>query len=161
MIGEGPERRVVEERARERKISERVLFLGNHEFIEQFLPLADLFLLPSWHESFGLVALEAMSAGVPVIATNVGGTREVIEHGVDGYLVAPDDVPRMVEIGTSVLQDAAAAAAISENARKTALSRFSVDSIVDRYLELYREVLETPRPSSEKSRSPLASRRCE
>jgi N-acetyl-alpha-D-glucosaminyl L-malate synthase BshA len=161
MIGEGPERRVVEERARERKISERVLFLGNHEFIEQFLPLADLFLLPSWHESFGLVALEAMSAGVPVIATNVGGTREVIEHGVDGYLVAPDDVPRMVEIGTSVLTDAAAAAAVSENARKTALSRFSVTGIVDQYLALYREVLETPRPSSEKSRAPLASRRCE
>jgi N-acetyl-alpha-D-glucosaminyl L-malate synthase BshA len=140
LIGEGPERRVADERAREHQITERVMFLGSHEFVEQFLPLADLFLLPSWHESFGLVALEAMSTGIPVIATNVGGTVEVITDGDDGFLVAPDDVTRMAQIARELLTDADRARRIARAARETAVTRFAKDLVVDKYLALYESV---------------------
>jgi N-acetyl-alpha-D-glucosaminyl L-malate synthase BshA len=140
LLGEGPERRIADERAREHRITEKVMFLGSHEFIEQFMPLADLFLLPSWHESFGLVALEAMSTGVPVIATNVGGTVEVITDGQDGFVVAPDDVTRMAQIARELLTDADRARRIARAARETAVTRFAKDRVVDEYVALYESV---------------------
>lgn len=159
LIGEGPEIRVAKERAREHRISERVEFLGNHQFVEQFIPLADLFLLPSWHESFGLVALEAMSSGVPVVASQEGGTREVITHGLDGFLAAPDDVEEMVRLGLEVLTNPGRAAAMKEAGRRTAVERFSPSLAVDRYLALYEDVLSGRGPRSEKSRESVLSDR--
>src|SRR4029079_19189865 len=91
LVGEGPEQARAEQLAVKLGVSSSVTFLGNQEFIEELLPEANLFLLPSHPESFGLVALEAMSAGVPVIATNEGGPREVIEDGVTGFLRLPTD----------------------------------------------------------------------
>jgi len=158
LIGEGPEIRVAKARAREHRITERVEFLGNHQFVEQFIPLADLFLLPSWHESFGLVALEAMSSGVPVVASHEGGTPEVITHGLDGFLAAPDDVARMVRLGLEVLTNPDRASAIKEAGRRTAVERFSPSMAVDRYLALYEEVLGRG-PRSEKRRESVFSDR--
>ncbi len=159
LVGEGPDRRMAQERALNQRVLDRVTFLGNHEYVEQFYPLADLFLLPSWHESFGLVALEAMSTGVVVIATNVGGTCEVITHGQDGFLVGPDDTEQMVEVGSAILLDEPRAASVSRSARETALARFSPEEAVKAYLDLYARVLDEKRASSEKSRSEVFSRR--
>src|SRR6202042_2391150 len=92
LIGDGPDRGAAEYIVHKRKISKDVTFCGKQDHVQEKLGLADLFLLPSDEESFGLAALEAMACEVPVIATNVGGLPGVVEHGVDGYLVAPHDV---------------------------------------------------------------------
>ncbi len=162
LVGEGSERRPAEERIREHALSDRVLFLGNHQFIEQFIPLADLFLLPSLHESFGLAALEAMSCSVPVIATNVGGAPEVITHGVDGFVVDPNDIDRMITLAREILSDPAKAEALALAGRRTAVERFSPDIAVDRYLDLYEKVASTTsRPRSANKRDEVPSARYE
>src|SRR5882724_1746291 len=89
LIGDGPERGAAEYLVRKKKLQKDVHFLGKQDQVYRLLSDADLFLLPSQLESFGLAALEAMACEVPVIATNVGGVPEMIEHGVDGYLVQP------------------------------------------------------------------------
>lgn len=137
LVGDGPERVPVEKLVHELGIEGSVCFLGNQEFIEDLFPLADAFLLPSLHESFGLVVLEAMSAAVPVVATNVGGTREVVVEGVTGFLRAPDDVDGMVEALVGILGDPERGRALGEAGRKRALEAFHPDQIVPRYLEVY------------------------
>ena len=95
LIGDGPDRGAAEYIVRKKKLGRDVHFLGKQDRVYQLLGQADLFLLPSDMESFGLAALEAMACEVPVVATNVGGLPEVVEHGIDGYLFTP----REVEIG--------------------------------------------------------------
>ncbi|HEX7878238.1 MAG TPA: N-acetyl-alpha-D-glucosaminyl L-malate synthase BshA [Candidatus Eisenbacteria bacterium] len=143
LIGDGPELARADAIARDFGIYDRVNFLGNQEFIEELLPAADLFLLPSHHESFGLVALEAMSAGVPVIATNQGGPVEVIEDGVTGYLRAPDDVPGMVSAALEVLGDRDRAIHMGEAARRVAVDTYDTDRVVPRYVDFYRATLDS------------------
>src|SRR5713101_4171186 len=92
LIGDGPDRGAAEFLVRKHGLQKDVFFLGKQDNVYEKLAAADLFLLPSQLESFGLAALEAMACEVPVIATNVGGVPEVVEHGVDGYLVEPGDV---------------------------------------------------------------------
>ena len=92
LIGDGPERGNVEYLIRQKSLTKDVFLLGKQDDVYEKLGLADLFLLPSDLESFGLAALEAMACEVPVVATNVGGVPDVVEHGVDGYLVTPRDV---------------------------------------------------------------------
>ena len=92
LIGDGPDRGAVEYLIRQKRLKKDVFLLGKQDRVYEKLGLADLFLLPSDEESFGLAALEAMACEVPVIATNVGGLPGVVEHGVDGYLVEPRDV---------------------------------------------------------------------
>src|SRR2546430_17306060 len=92
LIGDGPERGAAEYLVRKKKLQKDVHFLGKQDQVYRLLSEADLFLLPSQLESFGLAALEAMACEVPVIATNVGGVPEVVEHGRDGFLVEPQDV---------------------------------------------------------------------
>src|SRR4029077_18646026 len=89
MVGDGPEKAGAENLARELGVERDVLFLGNQDCMEELLPLADVFLLPSSSESFGLVALEAMSAEVPVVASKFGVLAEVVDHGVTGFLHDP------------------------------------------------------------------------
>jgi N-acetyl-alpha-D-glucosaminyl L-malate synthase BshA len=141
LVGDGPELPAAQERARNSPWGKSVHFLGAQEYLEDILPLADLFLLPSEHESFGLAALEAMACEVVVLATNEGGTREVIRHGENGFLHGPHDVDGMVATVESLLAAPERLAAIEKAARRTAVEEFPVDTAVNRYLEIYEEAL--------------------
>ena len=99
MVGDGPDRAACEARAHALGLRDRIRFLGSQTDIENLLPTADVFLLPSEYESFGLAALEAMACGVVPVATRAGGLPEVIRDGVDGLLVDDD---RMWEMGAIV-----------------------------------------------------------
>ena len=137
MVGDGPEKPRAEELARHLGVAKHVLFLGNQEVMEELLPLADLFLLPSSTESFGLVALEAMAAGVPVIASRVGGLPELVTHGVSGFLEDPADLDAFVRTALRVLEDDRLHRRIGRAARARAVSDFHVDRIVERYRAVY------------------------
>jgi N-acetyl-alpha-D-glucosaminyl L-malate synthase BshA len=141
MVGEGPERAVAERLAHERGLSRDVRFMGSQELIEHLLPLADLFLLPSEQESFGLVALEAMSAGVPVVSTDRGGTPEVIRNGIDGFLHDPDDLPGMISSACALLTTPSLKRRIIASAKERARQQFHPDDVTDQYLALYRSLL--------------------
>lgn len=137
MIGDGPERVLAEQQVRSLGIEKQVNFLGNQENMEDLLSIADVFLLPSKHEGFGLAALEAMSTETPVVATNVGGLAEVIEDGKSGFLNDPADVDGMTDIVARLLADEALRSEIGSSARETVLSRFTKEKIVKRYEDLY------------------------
>jgi N-acetyl-alpha-D-glucosaminyl L-malate synthase BshA len=141
LVGEGPELPACRALAEELGVVDRVTFLGDQEYIEALLPYADIFLLPSDHESFGLVALEAMSCGVPVVATRVGGMPEVIADGVNGYLCDPGDVEGMSALAVALARDPARRTAIAGAARAAASEQFDIDRAVDRYLDLYASLL--------------------
>ena len=148
MVGDGPDRPRAQQRAEELEISDRVVFLGKHTSVDELLACADLFLLPSESESFGLAALEAMSCGTPVVASRVGGLPEVVEHGASGYLFAPGEVDAMAEGATEILSSDHLWRRMSERSREVAETRFSAREIVDVYEGFYREVLgrsESPR----------------
>jgi N-acetyl-alpha-D-glucosaminyl L-malate synthase BshA len=137
MVGDGPEKAGAEQLARELGVDRDVLFLGNQDCMEELLPLADTFLLPSSSESFGLVALEAMSAEVPVVASNIGGLPEVIEHGVTGFLHEPGHLEGFVGSTLKLLGNERLRRRMGRRARKVARERFSVDDMVDRYIRVY------------------------
>ena len=137
MVGDGPEKASAEQLARELGVQRDVLFLGNQDCMEELLPLADVFLLPSLSESFGLVALEAMSAEVPVVASDVGGLPELIEHGVTGYLHDPQDTAGQVSSVLRLLTDERLRRAMGRRGRRVAHERFHVDEAVDRYVAVY------------------------
>ena len=141
MVGDGPERPRAVERAEELGITDRVLFLGKHASVDELLACADLFLLPSKNESFGLAALEAMSCGVPVIASNMGGLPELVTHGETGFLLPLGAVEEMADAGIRLLRDPALWLKVSGAARQDAKDRFSADGVVPLYEDLYRDVL--------------------
>jgi L-malate glycosyltransferase len=140
LIGDGPDRGKAQQAAEEMGISDRVLFLGKQESVAELLACADLFLLPSATESFGLVALEAMACGVPVVATDVGGIPEVIPVGKAGWLAPPGDIATMVEYGVRVLTDDELWRSASVAARKAA-EQYSADLVVPMYERVYEEVM--------------------
>lgn len=137
LVGDGPERLRVERMVNKLGITECVSFLGNQTYIEEILPVADAFLLPSFHESFGLVLLESMAAGVPVVATNVGGPPEVVIEGESGFLRAPDDVEGMAEALMRILGDPDLARAMGESGTRRAEEKFHVDRVVPEYEKVY------------------------
>jgi len=137
MVGDGPEKPRAEQLARQLGVAKHVLFLGNQEVMEELLPLADVFLLPSSTESFGLVALEALSAGVPVVAARVGGLPELVEHGVSGYLEDPADLDANVRAVLKLLGDEPLRRRMGRAGRKVAKERFHVDRVIDRYRKVY------------------------
>ncbi|MDP2954792.1 MAG: N-acetyl-alpha-D-glucosaminyl L-malate synthase BshA [Longimicrobiales bacterium] len=141
LVGDGPERPRALDRAEELGVRPLVLFLGKHASVDELLACADLFLLPSENESFGLAALEAMACGVPVVASNTGGLPEVVTHGDSGYLFAPGDVGAMADAGIELLSDPARWRAVSAAARRVAVERFSATSVVPMYERLYERVL--------------------
>jgi L-malate glycosyltransferase len=137
-IGDGPERGSTQQLAADEGVADRVLYLGKQESVAEILACADLFLLPSDNEAFGLVALEAMACGVPVVASRVGGIPELVtEPG--GLLRSVGDVDAMAEAGLHLLDDARWAEA-SAAARQQA-TRFSADIIVPMYEAHYERVL--------------------
>ena len=118
------------------------LVRGKQDQVQGKLGLADLFLLPSDLESFGLAALEAMACEVPVIATNVGGLPEVVEHGVDGYLVAPRDVASAAKFALQILTSADRGREMGKLARINARKKYCANDIIPIYEEFYRKVLD-------------------
>ncbi len=140
MVGDGPERCPVERLVQELGLAPHVTFLGKQNHVERILPHADVLLLPSEMESFGLAALEAMACGVPPVATRVGGVEELITHGQDGYLEAVGDVAAQAGRVIQLLSDASVHQRLREAARLTALTRFCSSLVIPQYLDYYEEV---------------------
>jgi N-acetyl-alpha-D-glucosaminyl L-malate synthase BshA len=139
MIGDGPERQPAEDLATELGITQDVIFLGKIKSTENILPCADLFLLPSDAESFGVSALEAMASGVPVISTNVGGVPEVQVHGETGFLSKVGDYADMAKNAIYILQDEERHRQFAKKAKERA-EQFDLKKILPVYENLYEEI---------------------
>ena len=142
MIGDGPERSRAEWLAVEKGIHDKIDFLGKQDRIYEKLPWADVMLMPSQLESFGLAALEAMACQVVPIATNAGGVPEVIQHGKTGFLAEVGDVESMAKYAIEVLSDPERLEDMGVSARASAQARFCASKIIPMYENYYREVLE-------------------
>lgn len=138
LVGDGPDRSSCELLVRELGLQAHVKFLGKQLELVPILSAADLFLMPSQSESFGLSALEAMSCGVPVVSSSVGGLPELQVHGETGYIAEIGDVERMARYAIELLTNEAKHRLFSANARKRAVEHFDVNTIVSRY-EAYLE----------------------
>jgi N-acetyl-alpha-D-glucosaminyl L-malate synthase BshA len=141
LVGDGPERSNCEQLARELGIFQEVKFLGKQSELVPLLSAADLFLIPSQSESFGLSALEAMSCGTPVIASSVGGLPELIQHGITGYIAEIGDIDRMARYCIDLLTNPIKYNLMSEASRGRAVEMFDVSKIVDRYESYYEQIL--------------------
>src|SRR5215467_6442343 len=142
LMGDGPERSPAEWLAVQKGIHNDVIFLGKQEQIAEKLAIADVLLLPSQLESFGLAALEAMASEVVPVATRVGGVPEVIEHGITGFLGEVGDVEAMANFASEILGDESRLRAMGKACRKWAADHFSANSIIPQYEQFYRRVLE-------------------
>jgi N-acetyl-alpha-D-glucosaminyl L-malate synthase BshA len=142
LIGDGPDRGAAEYLVRKKRLQKDAIFLGKQDHVYEKLGAADLFLLPSQLESFGLAALEAMACEVPVIATRVGGVPEVVEHGVDGYLVEPGDVSGAARHAIDLLSRADRGREMGQQARIDARKKFCANDVIPAYERYYRKVLE-------------------
>jgi N-acetyl-alpha-D-glucosaminyl L-malate synthase BshA len=141
LIGDGPDRSQAEWLAVQKGIHDDVIFLGKQDRVNEKLAIADVMLLPSQLESFGLAALEAMASRVVPIATNVGGLPEVVEHGKSGFLADVGDVETMARYGIDLLRDDAKLDAMGKAARCAAQARFCTTRIIPQYENFYRRVL--------------------
>jgi L-malate glycosyltransferase len=142
MIGDGPDRSRAEWLAVQKGIHNDVIFLGKQEQVQEKLSMADILLLPSELESFGLAALEGMACEVVPIATRVGGIPELIEHGKSGYLADVGDVDTMARYAIELLNDENALHQMAKASRAVAQSRFCASRIIPQYEAFYRRVLE-------------------
>jgi N-acetyl-alpha-D-glucosaminyl L-malate synthase BshA len=140
MVGDGPDRGAAERQVADLGLSERVTFLGEQLDLVPWLSVADLFLLPSIQESFGMAALEAMACEVVVVASNVGGLPEIIEDGVTGFLCEPDDVEGMAAKSIAVLDDRARRRTIGDAASMLVRTRYCTETIVPQYERYYQDV---------------------
>ncbi|MBP7821674.1 MAG: N-acetyl-alpha-D-glucosaminyl L-malate synthase BshA [Saprospiraceae bacterium] len=142
LIGDGPERRNAEELCREIGLCSEIRFLGKQDAIEDLLSIADLFLIPSESESFGLAALEAMACQVPVISSNTGGLPEVNINGVTGFLSEVGNVDEMAENALYILEDEERLSQFRANALAHA-REFDIDNILPLYENYYKHIIET------------------
>jgi L-malate glycosyltransferase len=142
LVGDGPELSTAYRLGRELGVSDRTHVLGAQELVIPLLSSADLFLLPSAQESFGLAALEAMACEVPVVASNVGGLPEVIEHDISGFLHQPDDLDGMAGSGVALLRDPELHARVTKAALARVRREFSEEQIVPIYERAYQRVIE-------------------
>jgi L-malate glycosyltransferase len=140
LVGDGPERPAAESLCREMNLCDEISFVGKQEQMEDILSIADLFLLPSEYESFGLAALEAMAAGVPVIASNAGGLPEIIQQGITGYLAPIGDIETMAKDALSVIGNEKTLQKFKANAAGHALN-YDISRIVPQYEKLYERFL--------------------
>jgi L-malate glycosyltransferase len=140
MVGEGPEKDKAMAYVKKNGLKEKVLFLGNSNEIDKILCYSDLFLLPSAMESFGLVALEAMANGVPVISSNAGGLAEVNKQGFSGFLSEVGDVDSMAKNALYLLNDEAKLKQFKNQAKKQA-QIFNIDKVVNQYENIYNKAI--------------------
>lgn len=142
LIGDGPDRSETESLARELGLSKDVRFLGKQNAVVELLSCADVFLLPSQSESFGLSALEAMACGVPVVASSIGGIPEVVKHSENGYIAEFGDTARMGKYVIDLLSNKKKWKIFSQKSIETAAKEFESDRIVEQYEEIYNQIVE-------------------
>ncbi len=140
LVGDGPTCNAVQELVEELGLSGRVIFLGVQDNVVPLLSAADLLLLPSEKEAFGLVAIEAMACKVPVIASNIGGLPEVVRHGETGFLSSLGDVEDMAANAVRILEEPELHGQMAQKARQRVEKEFSVDRILPDYLQYYEEI---------------------
>ncbi len=141
MIGDGPDRATAEWMVHQNGLASAVTFLGKQTQVQELLNCADLMLLPSDLESFGLAVLEAMACGVPAVCSRVGGVPEVVRDGVEGYLVTPRDTKTMAARALEILTDPGRQERMGKAARERALSQFCSSRIIPLYEKLYERVI--------------------
>ena len=142
LVGDGPDRSAAEWLAHDLGIQCRVHFLGKQDRVNELLPLADLMLMPSQLESFGLAALEAMACKVPAISTRVGGVPELIDHGETGLLYAVGDIDGMAQGAIELLKNRDRLEEMRETARRTAQQRYCATLVLPQYVKYYESILE-------------------
>jgi N-acetyl-alpha-D-glucosaminyl L-malate synthase BshA len=141
LVGDGPDRPMAEESARNLGISDRVLFLGKQESVAELLACADLFMLPSESESFGLSALEAMASEVPVVGTRCGGLEELVEDGATGRLLPVGAVDAMANATIEILSESGKQQEMGRAGRAEAQAKYSIERILSMYEGYYEELL--------------------
>ena len=142
LVGDGPDRSECERLARELDLSDDVKFLGKQDGLEEILNCADLFLMPSQSESFGLSALEAMACGLPVVSSSVGGLPELVRHNKTGYIAEFGDINRMALYTIDLLKNEKKYKVFSRNARERAVNNFDSNLIIPQYEKYYEDVLD-------------------
>jgi L-malate glycosyltransferase len=142
LVGDGPDRIPCEHLARELGVIEDVRFLGKQEPVEEILSIADVFLMPSGSETFGLAALEAMACGVPVVATDIGGLPELIVEGETGFMTPLGDLDGMTDRVRALLLNGELHGRMAEASRARAVDVFDVEHVIPAYEQYYREVME-------------------
>ena len=144
IIGDGPEMRHLKELSNNLRINKHVEFLGqlSHENVLVYMAKADIFSLPSWNEAFGVVYIEAMAQGTPVIGCQGEGIEDFVEHGITGMLVKPKDVDSLVKAMDYLLTNPDEAQAIGKRARKLVLENYTWEKNAEKTIEIYREVLD-------------------
>ena len=140
LVGDGPDRVPTERKARELGVYDDIRFLGKQDPIEEILSIADVFLMPSGSETFGLAALEAMACEVPVVASDVGGLPELIVDGETGFLCPLDDVDALTECTKRLLHDDDLHDEMAAAARRRAVETFDIDRVVPMYEDYYERV---------------------
>ncbi|MGA9670011.1 MAG: N-acetyl-alpha-D-glucosaminyl L-malate synthase BshA [Terracidiphilus sp.] len=141
LVGDGPDRSAAEWLAHDLGIQNKICFMGKQERVNELLPLADILLMPSELESFGLAALEAMACKVPSVATRVGGVPELIDDGITGLLYPVGDIDAMASGALGLLRDPERLEAMRDAGRRNAQTRFCSTLVVPHYVRYYEQVL--------------------
>jgi L-malate glycosyltransferase len=141
LVGDGPDRSECERLVRQLNIMDKVKFLGKQDGLVEILTASDIFLIPSQSESFGLAALEAMSCGLPVISSSVGGLPELVAHNECGFIAEIGDIERMAKYAVDLLTNEKKYRIFSQNARDRAVRKFDINKVVPLYEENYNKVI--------------------
>lgn len=141
LVGDGPDRYECERLARQLNLIDHVKFLGKQEGLVEILNSADIFLIPSQSESFGLAALEAMACGKPVVSSSVGGLPELIKHNETGFIAEIGDVERMAKYVVDLLTNEKKYEAFSNSSRERALNKFDKSKVIPMYEEYYNHII--------------------
>ena len=142
LVGDGPDRMPAEHLARELGVYEDVRFMGKQEAVEEIIAIADVFVMPSASETFGLAALEAMSCGVPVVASNIGGLPELIDHGENGFLCPLNNTDAFAERIRQITSDEDTQRSMGEAARKKSVEFFDTSIIIPMYESFYERTIQ-------------------
>ncbi len=151
MVGDGPELSAARHRAKQLNVAEQTIFVGKQAKIVDYLAVADVFLLPSEEESFGLAALEAQACEVPVIATRIGGIPEVVTDGETGFLSNIGDTEKMATDALKFVNDDDLRRKFGERGRELAISRYSSEKIIPQYISFYEKVLSQTQKKQEQN----------